>query len=626
MEKKHSLVYLDDVVQRYLKDILIPILGYRDTSVTLGSYSSRLDKLDHDVNELQIPDKSKFYNHASMDTPIFIALPENSYANPDSPMNEDVIVMIDMERTIIDYTTSAEKKRNYSFSVVIPGNSDVRDKTYKAPYCAYCNKSAYEDMKSFFISYLIKDSKAQPRVLCIEFPDITEKNISEFHDCHYTIYSENRNVEKGDWTTQDMKDPVTQKLTSWTVTMGSVPYFDPVEKQNELVYSKNVRHIETLTLPTLEYLQETGKTDPSTLYVGREDDDGMYQGKVTFSSVEDFKRELPTIFKVFGYNLGNLDIEFTDAVTNIDGLFEGNKDIQGTPRSIGGRNIENARRLFMNSSVKTITTPSTLFQNMPNLLRLDSAFEGTEVRTPITYSLITSAPKLVSVRRMFANSKVRTTESLWYTPDGFYDGLNCFLNCPLDSTSAEDMLSYWNDATDVYDIEFLNKTHFDRLRDEIIFNMNGDLSKYNMTVTSIGKLDSLFESSGVIKSPNSLISEDAPSAINMFRNTLVESVSPGLVAQLKGLKNASGMLADNPHLTAFPENFVLPKSIDNYTDTFANLINITGPTPKSGGYNLWTLAGQSGYPDTIIGKNCFGKSPFSNRNEIPVEWGGEANA
>ena len=61
MADRKSLVYLDDVIQRALKDVLIPILGYRDTSKKLGEYTNMIDYLRKDVTALQIPDKSKLY-------------------------------------------------------------------------------------------------------------------------------------------------------------------------------------------------------------------------------------------------------------------------------------------------------------------------------------------------------------------------------------------------------------------------------------------------------------------------------------------------------------------------------------------------------------------------------------
>lgn len=619
--KYHSLVYRDTDMQRYLKDILIPLIGYRDVGHTLGSFRDSIDKLKVEVKAMQIPPKTKFYNHQSFLTPVYIKIVPKSYEYPDVDAFEPIQVTIEFDRTIPSETGGDNTEKNYSFSIIIPGQA--QSSGFRNPYCLSCNSNVYADIKTVQVIHLNDVRNTDTDVFGIVIPAITDENSSQFRSGSVTVYSENRNVELvTTWDTADLDDPNIVHTNAWDVTMGTIPYFDPVEDVDKLVYSNEIRWIQALTLPALEYLQETGNTDVETLYVGREDDDSTYQGRIFFNTVDDFKRELPTIYKVFGYNWRQLDIEFAPEVTNIDGLLAENQDIVGTPRTIVGEGIISAKELFRDSGVKYIENQEDLFTGMPNLKYLDSAFEGCGIKAGIQADLINQNKNLLSVRRMFANTGVTDTDAIWQMTDLELDGMNCFFGCKL--SDDVDPPDYWVNAGNEPMIEIYTKAGFDRLRDEIISYWNGNLSTFGFNFINSFDMTEMFAASEITHTPKTLIMRAGTSMIGGFKNCpKLESITPTTFKELAGFEDFSEMFMDDLGLTSIPADLELPKSIINYTRTFSGLTNVTGQAPTQNGVNLWELAGTSGYPAQITGVDCFARSNFANITSIPAAWGGQ---
>lgn len=623
-EKYHSLVYRDTDMQSYLKDILIPLIGYRDVGHTWGSFRDSIDKLKVEVKAMQIPPKSKFYKHDDFNIPVYIKIIENSYEYPDTPSFEPTFVTIEFARTFKDLTEQTVNERRYSFTVCIPGGSQLE--AQKQPYCVSCNSNTYQDIKSINIAKCNDPRNENPDVFRIMLPLKTVDENDVVNGGSVTVYSENRNVEAvTTWNSADVNDPNIAVNWQWDPQMGTIPYFDPVEDVDRLVYSSEIREIVALTLPALEYLQETGNTDPETLYVGREDDESSYQGRISFNTVEDFKRELPTIFKIFGYNWRNLDIEFADEVTNIDGLLEGNTDIQGTPRAILGNGIVSAKRLFKDSSVNYIDSQDHLFSSMPNLKYLDEAFAGSQLKTPIEAILVEQCKNLISVRRMFANSMIQGTEPLWLIPDLEFEGMNCFNGCTrLPSSDTEEMPTYWRNAGTNPTIEYYTRAGFDRVIDYVLECFNNDLSKVTIDCVNSIELAGLFEGKPITHTPAKIIDRGTQDLSRMFANCPeLEVVSAALLNDLPHAENLSEMFLNDIHILTLPSNFSMQsKDMVNLTRMFSGLTQVTGQAPMINGINLWNLAGQEGYQTSIDGTDCFANSPFANASSIPAAWGG----
>lgn len=628
-EKYHSLVYRDTDMQKYLKDILIPLVGYRDAGHTVASFRDAIDKLKAEVKALQIPPKTKFYQQ-SWSLPIFIEIPEFSYEFSSASTFEPIKVTVEFDKIVNDSAHPENSLRlNYMFEIMIPGSGNLD--ASGVPYCVSCNSNAYKEVKTVKISRL-NDARQNPAdVYAIQIPFIQglvgDPSIT-INGGSVTVYSENRNVKAvKTWDKVDLNDPNIGIQHEWEVIMGSIPYFDPVEDVDKLVYSEEIRWIVALTLPALEYLQETQNTDPDTLYVGREDDDETYDGTIHFETVEDFKRELPVLYKVFGNNWRYLDLEFGSEVTSIDGLLEGNTTVIGAPRRIIGDAIVSAKNIFKNSAIKFVESQDVIFEGMPLVKHLDGAFEGCPITIDVKDSMISELEHLVSVRRMFANTKVNDCETPWLIRDGGIDGENCFLGVTTMSQETVNRIpQYWKDSSVETVMEFYTRGSFDRLRDEIIRYREGDLR--NITIKFMNpatNIDKLFEASQLKVTPKQIIADASNSMVRGFANCgLLEEVVPTVFKDML-LFDVTEMFMNDNHLISFPENLELPKSITTYVRTFSNLNVIVGQAPMSEGKNLWTLAGTAGYPTKIDGTDCFANSPFANRNEIPKSWGGELN-
>lgn len=645
MASVRSLVYRDTDMQKYLKDILIPLIGYRDAGHTWGYLRDQINKLQAEVKEMQIPEKSKFYNHGNFATPIFIYVPDNSYDYPENSMNEPIKVMIEFDyqhnltpEEEADPDTEALSSGTVSFEVVIPGGAS-RD-TAKVPYCGICNQLAYKLLDKIQVYYATDlRNGTEPNVYAITLPRVINKKDDEiFTNGTVTIYSENRNVHKADsWDGVSLLDPNLNIGQEYDTTqLGSVPCYDEVDEVERLVRSDTIREIVALTLPSLEYLQETGNTDPDTLYVGREDDDSTYDGRIFFETVEDFENELPTIYKIFGYNWHNLDIEFGELVTSIDSLLEGNTDIIGAPRAIIGPAIESAKNLFRNSSIKYIDNQEMLFAGMPNLKYLDSAFENTTITTSIVKDLIASNKNLVSIARMLANTNIYNTEELWNI-DGMTDiyAKECYLNVDMSHWEAQGVhifLScpqYWLKPVSELDqddriIAFDTRDGFDKIKDYIIEDQEGDLSKWHFQFNSSEmNLEGIFEGTEVEVTPYSIMYQGT-SLVGAFRNTKVlTTVTSTILSKAPNLTNMSEFLYNAVSVRSLPGSMTIPTNVNNMRSSFGGMTSVTGQAPTAGGTLIWQMAGQNGRPATIDGTNCFYMSPFANRGAIPKTWGGD---
>lgn len=630
-EKYHSLVYRDTDMQKYLKDILIPLIGFRDAGHQVANFRDSIDKLKEEVKALQIPSKSKFYQH-SWNLPIVIKIPTNSYEYPDVDMFEPIKVTVEIDKNATDTgDPNIVNKVNYIFEIVIPGSANKSPSA--APYCASCNSTAYKDIKSVSVKRIqdLRNTPGDVFVINIPYIKATATDSIVFTGGSVTVYSENRNVEKvNTWDSVDFGDPTITTIASWEVTMGSIPYFDPVEDVDKLVYSEEIRWINALTLPALEYLQETGNTDPDTLYVGREDDDDTYDGTIHFETVDDFKRELPVLYKIFGYNWRYLDLEFGDTVTSIDGLLEGNTSVVGAPRRIIGSAIVSAKNIFKNSAIQYVEDQEILFEGIPEVKYLDGAFEGTHITIEINDMMISQLPNLLSVRRMFANTTITDPGTLWLVHDGGLDGENCFYGvATIDEATLDEIPEYWKDSSTNPTVELYTRGAFDRIRDEIIRNREGDLSALTIKfMNSNVSIDGLFESSEIKITPKKIVAPGSMSMNRGFANcgSLTE-VTPTVFSGFDGfMASFDEMFANDIKIISFPTNMTLPNTIASYVRAFSGLVLITGQAPMNNGKNLWTLAGTSGFPPKIDGTDCFANSPFANRTEIPKDWGGELDA
>lgn len=626
-EKYHSLVYRDTDMQKYLKDILIPLIGYRDVGHTLGSFRDSIDKLKVEVKALQIPPKTKFYQH-HWNLPIVIKIPDKSYEYPDVESFEPIKVTVEFDRVINDTAAPENNGRwSYMFEIMIPGGG-IKE-VMSSPYCVACNTGAYQEIKEVRVKRMEDLRQEISQVFVVDIPFIKNnsgENIS-YEGGSVTVYSENRNVEvTSTWDNLEINDPGITTNYEWNVTMGSIPYFDPVEDVDKLVYSEEIRWINALTLPALEYLQETGNTDPDTLYVGREDDDETYDGTIHFETLEDFQRELPVLYKIFGYNWRYLDIEFGDDVISIDGMLEGNKEVTGAPRRIIGASIESAKNIFKDSAIQYVDNQETLFEGIPNVKWLDNAFENSAVNIDLEDIMISQLENLLSVRGMFANTHLGDSETPWLIFEGGLDGRGFFDGTTFDNSAALDGCpTYWRRKTGTT-LPIYTRYAFDRIRDEILRDKKGELT--GMTIQFLSDsipLDGLFESSSIKTAPSLIIAPKTTSMKRGFANCgELTSVPSTLFGRLETLERFDEMFLNNISLVELPTTMDLPKTITSYNSAFKGLPLVTGQAPtNSNGTNLWELAGRDGYPAEIDGTNCFANSLFANITEIPKSWGGE---
>lgn len=628
MDRK-SLVYLDDVIQRILKDVLIPTIGFRDTSKTFGSYSSLTDALRHDVTDLQIPPKSKISIHNSMSQPLNIEIPSRSYDGKETAY-EPVRVLFDLS----DGTTTL------SVEISIPiGHRNNSNQ----PYCVSCNKEAYDVLKVVQVKELTSVELTPSHVIQVYFPEINIDTSNRFGRAVVTVYSENRNVKiTNKWDGILGTENHVTVLSTNTLKLGSVPYFDPIDNPNELVKSKTVSKIESVSAGTYQYMTDVKKTDPGTLYFEREDEATNRSGSIIMRTPKQIQDDKDILINIFGTDWSELEIGFVDDIEDITGAFAG-IDITKAPRRVFGRNIKTADKLFMDTKIDHIPDQSELLSGMPNLERINNIFENAPLTDEISIDLIRSNLKLLEMNKAFKNTKIRNTEAFWehdvtYTPDrdpntspllpnpepihvrlegnGCYEGvitLPSSLTIPGTWKTDNNMRVYQTMS------EFMVK------RSSLLNYYDNDLR--NVTISILeenASLDSMFSRTLITCSPKEILAANATSISNMYAycSKLVELL-PTSIAKLTTVTSAAYFTTACEALTSYPENIFEPLTlIVDYSNAMSGLTSMTGPTPTVGGKQLWELAGTAGYPASINGTSCYQDSTFDNISSVPLEWGG----
>lgn len=623
---RKSLVYLDNVIQKALKDVLIPIFGYRDVSKTLGAYTQLTDGLRDDVTALQIPSKTKIFVHDNMVQPINILVPERAYGS-DATMFEPITITINL---------SYRGMGDAILTVYIPMDGG-------SPYCASCNKIAYDNLKNVQVKDMSSSTLTPSRVVQVYFPRINETESSDFGRAVVTTYSEHRNVELTEaWNGVTGNEQHVTINKSTTVNLGTIPYFDPIPRPEDLVRSTTFTDIESVSEGAYKYLNEVQATQPSTVYMVREDELTNRSGILRFDSVETLRRDRDILISIFGDDWSELEIEFADNIKSIDGAFEG-FGIKKTPKRIVGKSVISANRLFKGSSVTTIANQATLLADMPMLEYINAIFEGSQLAGTVTLDLVKKNTRLLEMNKAFKGTKITGTAKFWtfdvtYLPErnpdlssllpspdplhirlegnGCYEGVTGLpsdLNIPETWKTDNNQRSYGTVS------EFLVK------RANLLSEYDNDLSLLTLTIRQSGSdLYGLFRETDIKKTPKSIISEGAISINSMFAQcTKLIQVSPTVISQLTAATSAIGFLTGCSALSSLPTNiFEHNKNISNFSNALSGLSSMTGATPTSGGHKLWELAGKEGYPTEITGTACFQESTFDDIGDVPAEWGG----
>ena len=598
-----SLVYLDDTIQKYMKDILIPVIGFRDVSKPLGYYTSVIESLKKDLTALQVPDKTKIYRLNSDEITAYVSTP-NEYPA----------------------VCSVELKHGSGSCVVTIGFPSNLSYGNDKPYIVGCNDLAKELLKTVKVE-VMNAMKEPSNVFKVSFPNISDSNVREFSGGYLTVYSEDRNVIG----VKNWEDGVTPTvgLTS-ELKIGVTSNQDAVPNIDKLVYSENIRNVLGITRAYQRYLLDTQQTVASTLYVTREDSQSKSVGDIFMKESGDVKKYYANLVNIFGKDWSNLNIIFEDSVYNIDGAFS-ELDITVAPNSIQGKNIASAKNLFLNSNVTSIPNQSEFLSGMPNLSILDGFMKGTKLNIAIDNSIILSNRRLTSIEEGFANTKITHAPDLWnltneteYGQTLHISGKGCFSGVTtLDN--LDEVPEYWK----VMDNRYIYKTmnEFNQFREIVLAKYNNNLStiiiEFKPEGENIVELDNIYSSSSITHTPLKIVSPGAKSIYGGFGycQDLI-SVSGTVISEIPTLENIGGLLQSCGALTSLPTNLISSnKSIKDYSYAFAELNSITGETPKAAnGKAIWELAGTEGYPDEIIGSGCFSNSTFDDIDTVPSEW------
>ena len=639
MAKTKSLVYLDNVVQRALKDILIPILGYRDTSKTLGQYTSELDYVKKDITALQVPDKDKIYVHEDMTQPITIFIPDKAYDGNGSSY-EDVKVYIEFKA----YSAS-EHLALMAAEIVIPGG--IISQNLVQPYCAYCSQPAHDELKTAYVKVMRSIELNPSNVVQIYFPNVNVDTISQYSRGVVTVSSQNRDVKKVEsWNGITGTEQHIVNSDGFEIPLGAVSTFDDISDKDKLVRSNSIRAIEGITSSVQEYLIDADKTDVNTAYFEIESPDPNMTGTLRFESAAEVQAHKDILLDVFGHDWSNIRVEFADNVKDISGAFKG-FTFKQTPFSITGNDVEIADALFKGSNIEHISSQLNLLRGMPKLMSINSMFENTPLTDTILEDIIAGNPRLSYMNFTFRHTNIKNTAKFWemtrtYVPDrdpdtssllpnptpvtvniegnGCFEGVSTLpssLNIPTEWKTASHAKLY-----NTYD-EFIMK------RSALLAQYDNDLSQVSITIKEQNiSLDSMFAETKITKAPKEIVVINATSIARMFFmcSELID-IKPSCIAQLNTATSANSFLAECAKLTTLDQSIFEPfHSIDDFSTALTGLTNITGPSPLCGGKHLWELAGTPGYPSTIYGSSCFEGSTFDDMADIPQSWGGLANA
>ena len=641
MNDKKSLVYLDDVVQRAFKDILIPILGYRDTSVTLGQYSNEIENIKGDITSLRVPDKDKMYIHENMSQPITIYIPDTAYGlETPEPSYEDVKVYIEF-KNVVDGKSSL-----LGMEVVIPGGLLLNSDSVK-PYCSFSNQEAHDILKTVYVKAVTSNELTPAKVVQIYFPRVNKDTVSDFSRGVVTLYSQNRDVEKvNSWDGVIGNEVHITHSTGYTIELGSVATFDDVPNKDTLVRSNSVRSIEAVTSAAQEYLQNVNKTDKNTAYFEIESPESTTTGTIRFESVGEIQGHRDILMDIFGQDWSGINVQFSDNVTDISEAFRGFNFVN-TPRQVAGRNIKVADGLFKDTPVSHISNQSDLLSGMPKLESINSMFENTQLSDAITLDLIAGNPLLLYMNRTFRNTLITNTDKFWEIKKTYKQERDPNLS-PLLPTPASAIVGIEGNGCfesvntlpsdlsipDSWKVDSPNKVYasigeFMIKRQSLLSQFSNDLSNVSITISEFGaSLDNMFANTMIRKAPKEIIAQNAVSINGMFYacSELID-VKPSCIAKLASVRFAKRFLMNCARLTVLDQSIFSPlKNVEDYTESLAGLKNITGPTPITNGKHLWELAGTQGYPAKIVGTGCFMGSYFDDIDNVPKDWGGLANA
>lgn len=638
MKNIKSRVYPDTMLQRALKDILIPILMERDTSRPFGDYTREIDDLKDRVTALEIPDKSKLYRHSDMSTPVYIALPEKAYKT-DEYFYEPVLVEIDCE------VIKEGGKKSIEVGILIPANYS-HDASYgKEPTVLFCNQTSRDILGTVVVKAKKSSSLNPSNVYEIYFPKVNEVSGTSITNIVVTIASENRNVRKDTvWNKENSLNASTIAQTE--MILGMVSIEPPIPNRDKLVYSDNVRSLLSITKGAFKYVQDTEQTVPTTLYFAREDKASRGQGRLYIRNISEIKSNYSVLTNIFGKDWSGLEFEFSDDISDISEAFQG-LDITHTPKALIGKNISVADRLFKGSRVTRIANQETLLKDMPMLKSTIEMFaDCTALTGEIKKALIKLNVHLTIIDFMFKNTKITNVEPLWQMthiyqpprdpmlrPDDpdplpitqYISGRGCFEGVTT-LVNISDVPEFWK--TNSTHFLYRNKDEFMQFRPHILKTFNNNLSAITIEFRAPDgqpiNLDNMFTSSSITHSPKKVITV-GESAVNMFAycNKLI-SVSETVISDSTHLNDISGFVMYCDELTTLPQTLLYNnKLISNYSYAFAGLSSITGDTPKGeGGVVLWELAGTSGYPPTINGENCLQGSSFDDIASVPSSWKG----
>ena len=636
--QRKSLVYLDDVVQRALKDVLIPILGFRDTSKDLGQYTDEIEYLRKDVSALQVKDKGKIYIQTDVSQPINISLPRNSYKYDTQMAIEDIKVYVEF-KLISDPIKGSGSV--LAAEIVIPGGI-INDRDIES-YCSFCNEEAYRILKNAYVKIISNPDKSPSTVAQLYFPQVNIDNKNLYSRAIVTVYSQHRDVEKVDsWDGVIGNEENSSILSEHEVTLGAVPYFSDVPDKDKLVRSNTVEHVEFVTAPTMNYLSEAKVTDPTTGYWECESESDNIGGTLRFTDANQVQSRKDILLDVFGTDWSNVDVVFDDRLEDISGAFQG-IGLTVAPRSISGKSVKRADSLFKDTRITHIPNQDLLLKGMPLLENINRLFENAPLRDALEETLLDSNLRLRTMHYAFRNTQISNTYEFWnmthtYVPERDasissllsnptevtirMDGIGCFEGVTTLPTSLV-IPEAWK--SDVKTREFLSVDEFLVKRNDILSQYNYDLSEITIKISEENaSLAGLFAETALRKTPKSIEAVGATSVDRMFFGCVnLVTVLSSSIAKLTGVTSASSFLSNCSSLTTLPQDIFEPlKQCADYSDALSGLINMTGPTPTVGGHQLWELAGQEGYPVDITGYGCFSGSSFDNIADVPSAWGG----
>lgn len=645
MATRKSLVYLDDVIQRALKDVLIPILGYRDTSKDLGQYTDLIEYLRKDVSALQVKDKGKLYIHNDMSQPINIYIPETKYGSDYESSVEPIDVIVEF-RSYNDPLEgdSARSSSLLAATITIPGGYTNNGQELR-PYCKSCNKMAVDVLKNAYVKVLSDDAKKPSKIIQVYFPAVNAGTSSNFGRGVITVYSQHRDCEKvTSWDGVIGNEEGVSVITQHEVILGTTPYFEDIPNRDKLVRSNTIKEIEGVTSAVYTYLDEANQTVPTTLYHERQDDRTRVTGTLTFKSAEEVKTRKAILMDIFGTDWSEVDVQFTDDVTDISDAFAG-YTFTTTPRSVRGKNVVTANGLFANSSVQHITDQAELLKDLPRLEYFNRGFENTPLADAIEEKLFVANNRLLSIHYCFKNTKITNTHDFWnmthmYLPDRDpstsslipdpgeilvrLEGIACFEGVTTLPTEVINAIpEVWK--KDIKSYSYMSMEEFYAKREALFKQYEYDLSQVTITIEGDNPdITGLFENTPIIKAPKEINALGATSMDNMFNNcNELRELYSSTVAKLINVTSAVLFTSGCSKLTTYPQDIFVPlKKITSYQDAMSYLTAMTGPMPTVNGKQLWELQGTPGYPSMISGYNCYSNSTFDNVDLAPELWRG----